>query len=84
MVQLLLKKGQDVNASDGGMVPLVAAAQAEDIDMCELLVKHGADLGLTKSPLRPNPLAMAVQAGLLPAVNTLIGQFVCDYVCSNL
>jgi len=55
----LLEAGADPNsAQQGGFTPLLAAAHHDDVELVELLLRHGADRGLAADDGR-DPAAMA-------------------------
>ena len=64
LASLVLKRGACPSRICDGMLPLVLAAENEDVIMCELLVDQGANLGeINESSIfnvRPNPLVVAV------------------------
>ena len=79
MAQLLLELGADVNRQSGGLLPVVVAANNEDVDMCTMLLSNGATLGATTGHLASTqtPLSIAILTGLEKAVGKLI-QMGCD------
>jgi ankyrin repeat protein len=74
MVQILLKYGASPNQMYDNILPLTAAANFEDLQICINLLQHGAFLFDIKSQHRnyPNPVSLAIQAGWEKAVIFLL------------
>ena len=70
-VKLHIRRGDDLNARDGGgLTPLMLAASKNRASVCSLLVEAGADLSLC-DPSGRNALAIAIAAGAEDAVEIL-------------
>ena len=70
-VKLHIRRGDDLNARDGGgLTPLMLAASKNRASVCSLLVEAGADPSLC-DPSGRNALALAIAAGAEEAVEIL-------------
>lgn len=71
-VKLHIRRGDDLNATDGGgLTPLMLAASKNRASICSLLVEAGADPALC-DPLGRDALAIAFSAGAEGAAEVLL------------
>ena len=72
-VALLIKSGADVNISnDKGHGPLHAAASSGQLNICKLLVEHGADINRSGSLDGLTPIQVAAMEGWRDVVDYLM------------
>jgi ankyrin repeat protein len=73
-VRTLLKDGADVNAPEGdGMTALHWAAELGDLELTNMLVYAGANVGAVTRIGQYTPLHIAARAGNAPVVKALVG-----------
>ncbi len=75
-VKLHIKRGDDLNARDGGgLTPLMLAASKNQASVCHLLVEAGADPDL-RDPLGRDALSIALSASAMGAAD-ILSKFIC-------
>ncbi|XP_077999520.1 ankyrin repeat domain-containing protein 17-like isoform X2 [Glandiceps talaboti] len=73
LVSLLLAKSATIEHRDKkGFTPLILAATAGHVGVCEILLKHGADIEAQSERTKDTPLSLACSGGRFEVVDLLL------------